>query len=136
MDNIFVERLWRSVKYEEVYVKDYGEVSEAVKNLGSYFVFLQSGSSASGFGISDAGSDVLWKRPRAAKTGDATGQSSLRSSLLGDAGAKFFCGKRREGGKKEKRKKHSALAGIWRICTTRSLALATRCPKHEAQRPG
>jgi putative transposase len=39
MDNIFVERLWRSVKYEEVYVKDYGEVSEAVKNLGNYFVF-------------------------------------------------------------------------------------------------
>src|SRR5215469_99618 len=30
---------------------------------------------------------------------------------------------------------HTALAGIWRICTTRSLALATRCPKHEAQRP-
>jgi putative transposase len=39
MDNIFVERLWRSVKYEEVYLKDYEEVSEAVTNLGRYFKF-------------------------------------------------------------------------------------------------
>ena len=39
MDNIFVERLWRSVKYEEVYLKDYEKASEAAKNLGCYFVF-------------------------------------------------------------------------------------------------
>lgn len=39
MDNIFVERLWRSVKYEEVYLKDYEEAAEAAKNLGCYFVF-------------------------------------------------------------------------------------------------
>ena len=39
MDNIFVERLWRSVKYEEVYLKDYEEVPEAVTNLGRYFNF-------------------------------------------------------------------------------------------------
>jgi len=39
MDNIFVERLWRSVKYEEVYLHDYEEVGEAVKNLGNYFLF-------------------------------------------------------------------------------------------------
>ena len=39
MDNIFVERLWRSVKYEEVYLKDYERVSEAVTNLGTYFLF-------------------------------------------------------------------------------------------------
>lgn len=36
-DNIFVERLWRSVKQEEVYVKDYRDVQEAVKELGEYF---------------------------------------------------------------------------------------------------
>jgi len=36
-DNIFVERLWRSVKYEEVYVKDYGTVDEARRNLAAYF---------------------------------------------------------------------------------------------------
>jgi putative transposase len=39
MDNIFVERLWRSVKYEEVYLHDYERVEEAVKNLGNYFWF-------------------------------------------------------------------------------------------------
>lgn len=39
MDNIFVERLWRSVKYEEVYLHDYEQVQEAVKNLGKYFGF-------------------------------------------------------------------------------------------------
>ncbi len=39
MDNIFVERLWRSVKYEEVYLKDYEQVPEAVTNLRNYFLF-------------------------------------------------------------------------------------------------
>lgn len=39
MDNIFVERLWRTVKYEEVYLRDYGGVGEAVKGLGAYFRF-------------------------------------------------------------------------------------------------
>lgn len=38
-DNIFVERLWRSVKYEEVYLKDYTTVREAVTSLGGYFRF-------------------------------------------------------------------------------------------------
>ena len=36
-DNIFTERLWRSVKYEEVYPKSYGKVEEARRNLGEYF---------------------------------------------------------------------------------------------------
>ncbi len=39
LDNIFVERLWRSVKYEEVYVKDYQTVPEAVSSLKQYFHF-------------------------------------------------------------------------------------------------
>lgn len=38
-DNIFVERLWRSVKYEEVYLKDYEGVCEAREGLGRYFEF-------------------------------------------------------------------------------------------------
>ena len=38
-DNIFIERLWRTVKYEEVYLKDYFDVLEAVSNLKSYFTF-------------------------------------------------------------------------------------------------
>ena len=39
LDNIFVERLWRSVKYEEVYIKDYQGVSDAIRNLRGYFTF-------------------------------------------------------------------------------------------------
>ena len=38
-DNIFVERLWRSVKYEQVYLHDYQTVAEAVSGLGRYFAF-------------------------------------------------------------------------------------------------
>jgi len=38
-DNIFVERLWRSVKYEEVYLHDYLTVLEARRGLTDYFVF-------------------------------------------------------------------------------------------------
>lgn len=38
-DNIFVERLWRSVKVEEVYLRDYQTVAEAVWGLGRYFAF-------------------------------------------------------------------------------------------------
>ena len=38
-DNIFVERLWRSVKYEEVYIKDYRNVPEARQGLHNYFHF-------------------------------------------------------------------------------------------------
>jgi putative transposase len=36
-DNIFVERLWRSVKYEEVYLHDYETVGQARSGLGRYF---------------------------------------------------------------------------------------------------
>ena len=36
-DNVFVERLWKSVKYEEVYLKAYNTISEAKASLGKYF---------------------------------------------------------------------------------------------------
>jgi putative transposase len=36
-DNIFVERLWRTVKVEEVYLRDYQKVTEAAYSLGRYF---------------------------------------------------------------------------------------------------
>ncbi len=39
MDNIFIERLWRSVKYEEVFLKDYLQVPDAIDGLGQYFGF-------------------------------------------------------------------------------------------------
>ena len=39
MDNIFVERLWRSLKYEEVYLKAYQQVSEARVGIGQWLWF-------------------------------------------------------------------------------------------------
>jgi putative transposase len=37
MDNVFIERLWRSVKYEDIYLKDYGSVAELRRGLNHYF---------------------------------------------------------------------------------------------------
>jgi putative transposase len=39
MDNIFVERLWRSLKYEEVYLNAYATVTEAKAGIGSWLDF-------------------------------------------------------------------------------------------------
>jgi putative transposase len=36
-DNIFIERFWRSLKYEEVYIHDYQSVKEAISRLKYYF---------------------------------------------------------------------------------------------------
>ena len=41
-DNVFVERLWKSVKYEEVYLKAYDSVSDAKANLGVYLDFFNT----------------------------------------------------------------------------------------------
>ena len=38
-DNVFVERLWRSVKYEEVYLRAYDSVAEARASIGRYMAF-------------------------------------------------------------------------------------------------
>jgi putative transposase len=39
MDNIFVERLWRSLKYEEVYLNAYATVAEAKTGIGAWLSF-------------------------------------------------------------------------------------------------
>ena len=41
-DNVFVERLWRSLKYEHVYLHAYESVGEARRKIGSYFEFYNS----------------------------------------------------------------------------------------------
>ena len=37
LDNVFIERLWRSVKYEDIYLKDYASVDEVYDGLSAYF---------------------------------------------------------------------------------------------------
>ncbi|MFM9152511.1 MAG: IS3 family transposase [Methylocystis sp.] len=41
-DNVFVERLWRSIKYEEIYLKAYQSVSEARASIGHYLKFYNT----------------------------------------------------------------------------------------------
>ena len=49
-DNVFIERLWRSVKYEEVYLRAYESVLEARTGIGRYFEFYNSGRPHSSLG--------------------------------------------------------------------------------------
>ena len=42
LDNLFIERLWRSVKYEEVYLKTYENITHARKSLAVYFNFYNA----------------------------------------------------------------------------------------------
>jgi putative transposase len=41
-DNVFVERLWKSIKYEEVYLHAYESVSEAKAGIGRYVMLYNS----------------------------------------------------------------------------------------------
>ena len=41
-DNVFVERLWRTIKYEEVYLRAYESVPAARESLGRYLAFYNS----------------------------------------------------------------------------------------------
>ena len=42
MDNIFTERLWRTVKYDEVYLKDYENIDQATQGIDEYLQFYNS----------------------------------------------------------------------------------------------
>lgn len=50
LDNVFVERLWRSVKYEDVYPKGYGNLKEVEIGLRSYFQFYNKNRPHQGLG--------------------------------------------------------------------------------------
>lgn len=68
-DNIFTERLWRTVKYEDVYLKGYGTYFEAQIGLGEYFSFYNEERWHSGVGNRTPAS-VYWDgRPRVERAG-------------------------------------------------------------------
>jgi len=50
LDNVFVERLWRSVKYEDVFLKGYRTIPEAREGLGRYFEFYNNARRHQGLG--------------------------------------------------------------------------------------
>ena len=41
-DNVFVERLWRTIKYEEVYLRAYDSVADARSSIGRYIAFYNT----------------------------------------------------------------------------------------------
>ena len=59
-DNIMIERLWRSVKYEDVYLRDYAGPREARQGLGRYFAFYNTERPHQSLG---------WRTPREAYRG-------------------------------------------------------------------
>jgi putative transposase len=76
MDNIFVERLWRSVKYEEVYLKDYEHVPEAVRNLRNYFLFYNHERAHQALGYQTPATIYFGKR-KAARRGETEDRLQL-----------------------------------------------------------
>ena len=69
-DNVFVERLWRSVKYEEVYLRAYETVGEARSSIGRYLDFYNGRRPHSSLDDTHPGSSLL--RPAAAPRGGLT----------------------------------------------------------------
>ena len=58
-DNIFVERLWRTVKYEEVYLRAYANGLEARNELREYLRFYNERRPHQALGLPDASGGVL-----------------------------------------------------------------------------
>jgi putative transposase len=86
-DNIFVERLWRSVKYEEVYLHDYQTPPEAVAGLGRYFAFYNHARPHQAFGgLTPAEMYGLttppWPVGSNGKGGDATRSAAASAFVL------------------------------------------------------
>ena len=67
IDNIYIERLWRSVKYEEVYIKDYGTGEDAFLGLKGYFKFYNSERLHQSLGYRTPAS-VYFDKPEPTKT--------------------------------------------------------------------
>jgi putative transposase len=66
-DNVFVERLWRSVKYEEVYLRAYDTVAEARSSIGNYLTFYNR------------------KRPHSSLDGRTPDQAYFRGLVMAEA---------------------------------------------------
>ena len=69
-DNVFVERLWRSLKYEHVYLHAYESVGEARRKIGRYVEFYNSRRPHSSPGSTDSGPGIL--PPSARSSGGLT----------------------------------------------------------------
>ena len=84
MDNVFVERLWRSIKYEEVYLKAYQNGTEARKGIGAYLAFYNQERPHQALGYRSPG-QVFHAEPTKVFTG--TSQASQSDEGLRDTPA-------------------------------------------------
>ena len=82
-DNIFVERLWRTVRYEEVYLKAYVNVGEARRELGAYFRFYDNQRHRQALGYR-APAEVFHGEQEIRKVGE---ESNYRRCSLGTGSA-------------------------------------------------
>jgi putative transposase len=78
LDNIFIERLWRSLKYEEIYIKAYGSVAEARQGIGAWLRFYNDQRPHQALG---------YRTPRAIYEGQACEYVDNASTSLRDAPA-------------------------------------------------
>jgi len=82
LDNIFIERLWRSLKYEEVFIKAYGAVIEARRSIGKWFEFYND----------ERPHQALdYRTPREMFEGEACEHVDNASASLRDASALSTC---------------------------------------------
>ncbi len=82
LDNIFIERLWRSLKYEEVFIKAYDSVPEARRGIGGWLGFYNDERPHQALG---------YRTPRAVFAGQACGHVDNSSASLRDAPALPTC---------------------------------------------
>src|SRR5208282_3094173 len=82
LDNIFIERLWRSLKYEEVFIKAYGSVLEARRGIGGWLSFYNDERPHQALG---------YQTPRTAFEGAACEHVDNPSASLRDAAALPTC---------------------------------------------
>jgi putative transposase len=82
LDNIFIERLWRSLKYEEVFIKAYGSVLEARRGIGGWLSFYNNERPHQALG---------YRTPRAVFAGEACEHVDNPSASLRDAAALPTC---------------------------------------------
>src|SRR4051794_28824449 len=88
LDNSFIERLWRSLKYEEVFIKAYGSVSEARRGIGGWLGFFKEGRAPPGFG---------YRAPRGGVEGEAREAGDSASAMAGRGVADRLTGPEEKG---------------------------------------
>jgi putative transposase len=87
MDNIFIERLWRSLKYEEVYLHAYASVAEAKAGIGAWFSFYNQERQHQSLGYHTPRQiyqEDLWICGRSALPTDCASAASRASSESGE----------------------------------------------------